>query len=126
MRRNYMKQTMRFVILTVLACAGATAAAAAETRSGEQLFSAFGCVLCHGATGHRGGVAGQPIAPLQHDLDAFRVLVRTPARAMPAFAPEALSEEQLQKLYEFLRAVPASPEVADLPLLKNFPATPAQ
>lgn len=95
---------------------------AAEERTGEQLFKDFGCVLCHGSTGYRGGIGGRPIAPMQHSLDAFRVLVRSPGNSMPAFAPQVLSEEQLKKLYEFLRSVSPSPEVAEIPLLKSLGA----
>jgi mono/diheme cytochrome c family protein len=108
--------------LAVLLLLGAGGANAAEERSGKQLFTDFGCVLCHGSTGYRGGIGGRPIAPMQHSLDAFRILVRSPANAMPAFAPQVLSEEQLEKLYQFLRSVSPSPEVADLPLLKSLGA----
>jgi hypothetical protein len=41
---------------------------------------------------------------------------------MPAFAPQVLSEEQLKKLYQFLRSVSPSPGVAELPLLKSLGA----
>jgi mono/diheme cytochrome c family protein len=108
--------------LAVALLLGAGGVNAAEERSGEQLFKDFGCVLCHGSTGYRGGIAGRPIAPMQHSLDAFRILVRSPGNAMPAFAPKALSEEQLKKLYEYLRSVSPSPEVAELPLLKSLGA----
>jgi mono/diheme cytochrome c family protein len=101
---------------------GAGEVNAAEERSGQQLFTDFGCVLCHGSTGYRGGIGGRPIAPMQHSLDAFRILVRSPGNAMPAFAPQVLSEEQLKKLYQFLSSVSPSPAVAELPLLKSLGA----
>jgi mono/diheme cytochrome c family protein len=109
-------------LLAVSLLLGAGGVNAAEERSGEQLFKDFGCVLCHGSTGYRGGIGGRPIAPLQHSLDAFRILVRSPGNAMPAFAPQVLSEEQLKKLYQFLSSVSPSPEVAELPLLKSLRA----
>lgn len=108
--------------LAVALLLGASAVSAADERSGEQLFTAFGCVLCHGSTGYRGGIGGRPIAPMQQSLDAFRILVRSPANAMPAFAPQVLSEEQLEKLYQFLRSVKPSPEVSQLPILKSLGA----
>jgi mono/diheme cytochrome c family protein len=113
--------TMRTAsLLAVSLLLGAGAVSAADERSGEQLFTDFGCVLCHGSSGYRGGIGGRPIAPMQHSLDAFRILVRSPGNAMPAFAPQVLSEEQLRKLYQFLRSVSPSPEVAEIPLLRSL------
>jgi mono/diheme cytochrome c family protein len=109
-------------LLAVSLLLGAGGVSATEERSGQQLFTDFGCVLCHGSTGYRGGIAGRPIAPMQHSLDAFRILVRSPGNAMPAFAPQVLSEEQLKKLYQFLSSVSPSPEVAELPVLKSLGA----
>jgi mono/diheme cytochrome c family protein len=109
-------------LLAVSLLLGASGVNAAEERSGEQLFKDFGCVHCHGSTGYRGGIGGRPIAPMQHSLEAFRILVRSPGNAMPAFAPQVLSEEQLKKLYQFLSSVRPSPEVAELPLLKSLGA----
>jgi len=109
-------------LLAVSLLLGVSGVNAAEERSGQQLFTDFGCVLCHGSTGYRGGIGGRPIAPMQHSLDAFRILVRSPGNAMPAFAPQVLSEEQLKKLYQFLSSVSPSPEVADLPVLKSLGA----
>jgi mono/diheme cytochrome c family protein len=111
-----------YLLAASLLLFGASAVNAADERSGEQLFKDFGCVLCHGSTGYRGGIGGRPIAPMQHSLDAFRILVRSPGKAMPAFAPQVLSEEQLKKLYQFLRSVSPSPEVAELPQLKSLGA----
>lgn len=93
---------------------------AAEERSGEQLYTDFGCVLCHGASGHRGGAGGRPIAPTPHQLEAFRVLLRTPANNMPAYAPEALTDAQAERLHAFLRQIAPAPTVEELPLLENF------
>src|ERR1700761_3366122 len=93
-----MKTVSLFALPLLLA---ASAISAADQRSGEQLFKDFGCVLCHGSNGYRGGLGGRPIAPMKHSLDAFRILVRSPGNAMPAFAPQVLSEEQLKKLYQF-------------------------
>jgi len=109
-------------LLAISLLLGAGAVNAAEERSGEQLFKDFGCVLCHGSTGYRGGIGGRPIAPMQHSMDAFRILVRSPGNAMPAFAPQVLSEEQLKKLYQFLSSIKPSPEVAELPPLKSLGA----
>ena len=47
-------------------------------------------------------------------IEAFAAKVRKPANEMPAYAPEVLSDADLQALYRYVRAIPEPP--ADLPL----------
>jgi mono/diheme cytochrome c family protein len=94
---------------TLLAVALVSAAPAPADR---ELFVRYGCYQCHGYEG-QGGEALR-IAPSPYPFDAFAAKVRKPANEMPAYAPEVLSDADLQALYRYVRAIPEPP--ADLPL----------
>ena len=78
----------------------------------RKLFVRYGCYQCHGYEG-QGGEALR-IAPSPYPFEAFAAKVRKPANEMPAYAPEVLSDADLQALYRYVRAIPEPP--ADLPL----------
>lgn len=89
----------------------------AQERDGRRLFQDFGCSYCHGITGYRGGIGGQPLAPGRHSFDSFRQLVRFPADNMPPYPPEALDDDQLRRIYEYLESVEESPDREELSIL---------
>jgi len=82
----------------------------------RELFVAYGCYQCHGFEGQGG--AALRIAPSQYPFEAFAALVRRPANEMPAYAPSALSDEQLRAIYRYVRSVPEPPPLESLPLLR--------
>jgi mono/diheme cytochrome c family protein len=89
-----------------------TLASAAPAPADRELFVRYGCYQCHGYEG-QGGEALR-IAPSPYPFDAFAAKVRKPANEMPAYAPEVLSDADLQALYRYVRAIPEP--AADLPL----------
>ena len=89
-----------------------TLASAAPAPADRELFVRYGCYQCHGYEGQGGD--GLRIAPSPYPFEAFAAKVRKPANEMPAYAPEVLSDADLQALYRYVRAIPEPP--ADLPL----------
>jgi mono/diheme cytochrome c family protein len=89
-----------------------TLARAEPAPADRELFVRYGCYQCHGYEG-QGGEALR-IAPSSFPFEAFAAKVRKPANEMPAYAPEVLSDADLQALYRYVRAIPEPP--ADLPL----------
>ena len=89
-----------------------TFASAAPAPADRELFVRYGCYQCHGYEGQGGD--GLRIAPSPYPFDAFALKVRKPANEMPAYAPEVLSDTDLQALYRYVRAIPEA--TADLPL----------
>ena len=87
-----------------------TFAGAAPAPADRELFIRYGCYQCHGYEGQGG--EGLRIAPSPYPFDAFAAKVRKPANEMPAYAPEVLSDADLQALYRYVRAIPEPP--ADL------------
>lgn len=81
-----------------------TLARAASALADRELFVRYGCYQCHGYEG-QGGEALR-IAPSPYPFDAFAAKVRKPANEMPAYAPEVLSDVDLQALYRYVRAIP--------------------
>ncbi len=113
-------KSLKIIIVVISSCWWSTLAEAAEERTGEQLYTDFGCILCHGISGHRGATAGRPLAPTNHTLTSFSQLVRYPARSMPAYAPEAFSDEQMSRVFDYILSIPASPEVEDIDSLQEL------
>jgi mono/diheme cytochrome c family protein len=87
---------------------------AADTDEGEALYKTKQCWQCHGYAG-QGGPAAR-IAPTHYPLEVFARLVRHP-NLMPAYSPNVLSDEQLQKIYEYVRSIPEPPRLEDIPEL---------
>lgn len=87
----------------------------AGASEGERLFVIKGCLGCHGASG-RGGV-GPDLARTALGFDAVRNQLRHARKRMPPFPPEAVSDEEVQKIYDYLRSLGPAPErlVRDLP-----------
>jgi len=77
--------------------------------SGDRaVFVANGCYQCHGYDG-QGGEALR-IAPTPYPYEAFAARVRKPVNEMPAYAPAALSDAELQAIYRYVRSI-AEPRV---------------
>lgn len=84
---------------------------------GRALFESYQCWQCHGFEG-QGGAAALRIAPMVYPFEAFTQLVRH-TNEMPAYSPNALSEENLRLIWEFLRSRPEPPAIADIPALRD-------
>ncbi len=109
-----------FGVLLSLALVSAPASAqepAADVSEGRALFETYQCWQCHGYEG-QGGAAGVRIAPTVYPFEAFAQLVRH-TNLMPAYSPNVLSDENLRRIYEYVRSIPEPPPLEDIPEL-NF------
>lgn len=70
-------------------------------QHGKQLFVADGCANCHGLDG-RGGIVGPSI--LGTKVQKLRTVTNVGPQGMPAYAPGALSDEDLTAISAFLNA----------------------
>ena len=76
----------------------ATLATAKAISSGEQLFGAKGCVLCHGSEAEGGSGPGLP----GHSIRQVVTQVRTPVGDMPAFDQGRVSDRELADIATFV------------------------
>jgi mono/diheme cytochrome c family protein len=100
------------LLATALASVVPVLTSAAPAAADRELFVRYGCYQCHGYEGQGGD--GLRIAPSPYPFEAFVAKVRKPANEMPAYAPEVLSDADLQALYRYVRAIPEP--TADIPL----------
>ncbi|MFQ5987772.1 MAG: c-type cytochrome [Dehalococcoidia bacterium] len=84
--------------MTLLLWLAAVGCVRAEVQEGEALFRSH-CSRCHGPTGY-----GTKAAPGLHPERRQEIVqqVRRPRGQMPAFSVEDLSNEELEKIAEFL------------------------
>lgn len=71
-------------------------------QQGKQLFITKGCATCHGLDGH-GGIIGPSIV----GTNAKKLRVRTTVgpKGMPAYAPSALTDNDLAAIAAYLKAM---------------------
>lgn len=69
---------------------------------GKQLFVTKGCAACHGLDG-RGGIIGPPIVGTK--ADKLRAETNVGPKGMPAYAPGALSDQDLAAIAAYLAAM---------------------
>jgi mono/diheme cytochrome c family protein len=81
-----------------------SAAIADPVARGRLLFLGYGCATCHGLAS-QGGVVGPDLDLEELFLDDFRPLVRSGPGGMPAFTQEILSNDDLDTIYTFLKAI---------------------
>lgn len=71
---------------------------------GQLLFLGYGCAACHGLTS-QGGVVGPDIDLEELDRSDFGPTVRAGPGRMPAFTEQILSDDDLDTIYAFLKAI---------------------
>ncbi len=71
---------------------------------GRILFMGYGCAACHGIAA-QGGIVGPAFDREELFLDDFRPLLRSGPGGMPAFAEEILSDDDLDSIYAFIKAI---------------------
>lgn len=91
----------------------------AENETGYKEYVDMGCWHCHGFQGQSSGGDGPKLAPGPLPYEVFATIVRRPPNVMPAYSPNILSDEQLQRIYAYLQSIPAAPDVSDVPLLSG-------
>ncbi len=75
---------------------------AVDGNSGQELYLKVGCYQCHGRAG-QGGLAGPALASTPLPYPAFAELTRNPRWNMPPYSQKSLSDEELQKIYDYVR-----------------------
>ena len=117
------RRSVSTVILGVLAWATAMTVCATEQASvvqqGRLLYTNFGCYACHGYEGQGAAITGPRIAPDPLPMAAFTEVIRRPPNVMPAYSPDVLSDEDLQRIHTFLQSIPRPPAAEDLPGLSR-------
>ncbi|MBI3737472.1 MAG: cytochrome c [Chloroflexi bacterium] len=69
---------------------------------GRQLFVTNGCATCHGLDG-RGGIVGPPIVGTK--AEKLRTVTLVGPKGMPAYAPGALTDEDLATISTYLNSI---------------------
>jgi len=105
--------TTKFIALAVLALTAAVpilaqerSAPAGDPQKGSRDFRETGCYACHGTVGHGGGWQGPKLAPDPIPYGAFLAQLRDPARAMPPYSRDVLSDADAADIYAYLRSIP--------------------
>ena len=93
-------------------------APAGSTERGYQAYMKYQCYTCHGTIGQgadRG--AGPRLTPNPMAWASFVAKVRSPARDMPAYRKQFVSDQEVADMYAYLLTIKPSPAVKDIPLL---------
>jgi mono/diheme cytochrome c family protein len=107
-------------VLVMLCTLTAQAADEAAIQRGREVYTLNQCYACHGTMGQGGERgAGPRIAPNPFPYAAFEQQMRKPRAVMPRYNPQAINAEQLKDLHAFVASIPASPPVANIPLLRD-------
>ncbi len=112
------EKTMRYPLLALSCLAFASLAdehEAAITAGGE-LYETYQCWQCHGYQGQGG--AAQRLASVQYSYEAFTMFVRYP-NLMPAYPQEQLGDDDLKKIFDYLRSIPEPPPRDAIPALED-------
>jgi ubiquinol-cytochrome c reductase cytochrome c subunit len=88
-----------------------------DAQKGKELYLKYSCYACHGYDGHGG--AGARLVPLQMTVERFTAYVHNP-RQMPPYSEKILSDAQLADLFAYIKSLPVSPAVKDIPLLMRI------
>jgi mono/diheme cytochrome c family protein len=75
-----------------------------QVSEGQRLFAEAGCAGCHGPDGL--GASAPHI--IGHSPDIVKLMVRDPVDQMPAFGETQLSDEQLDKIAEYIGSLSGS------------------
>jgi mono/diheme cytochrome c family protein len=77
---------------------------AATGELGREPWTQAGCGGCHGANGEGGSAPS--LTGEAHSYDEFRRVVRGGAEGMPAYGTSQISDADLQRMYDWLKAAP--------------------
>ncbi len=105
---------MRNVAISLVVAAATAASLSLNAQvpaDGAQLLTQSGCAVCHGADG-QGTAAGPSLDASALSLDEFVASVRQATRTMPAYAAEILPDEDLSRMFAFLKAQTTEPASA--------------
>jgi len=106
--RRILVAAFTLVLVACVAIVPAPVRADAVADHGKQIYMANNCYLCHGTVG-QGGAGPTIAAPhLIPTYDAFAAWVRkTGPGQMPVYTAKALSDADLQAIYDYLQSLKA-------------------
>jgi mono/diheme cytochrome c family protein len=110
-------------IITAALIAGAAIGAPApqgDPVKGRANLLKYGCYTCHGYEGQGAGATGKKLAPNPLPYPAFSAFVRTTSGDMPPFTEKVLPEQDLIDIHAYFRSIPASPNPANIQVLKDI------
>jgi mono/diheme cytochrome c family protein len=112
-----LRSSPALLLLTVLLIGTSPVLVAQDADNGEKLYINYGCYACHGYSAHGG--RGPGLGPDAIPYEGFIRIVRSGRGGMPAYSAGVASDKDLADIHAFVRTVPASPAVKDIPLLKG-------
>ena len=101
----------------LLVCVLGAFAQSGDAKKGKELYVKYNCYSCHSFDGHGG--AGARLVPMKLPLAAFTAYVRNP-RQMPSYSTTAMPVADLADVWSYLKTLPDSPAVKDIPLLRQI------
>lgn len=113
---------MRIGLVGIAFCALSLAfAGQGDIREGHHIFLDYQCYTCHGFSGQNG--PGRRLVPMRLSQAGFKAYVRKPsARAMPSYAPEVITDQQLDDAWAYIRTLQTAPRASEIPLLQRIEA----
>jgi mono/diheme cytochrome c family protein len=109
-----MKRLFLLASFTVVACAQSPTG---DAKHGKELFLSYACYSCHSFDGHGG--AGARLVPMPLNQAGFTAFVRNAGR-MPSYSSKILSDAQLGDIYAYIKTLPTSPDVKNIPLIQEL------
>jgi len=91
------------VVSATIGLAITTASAQDDSSAGQTLLASIGCAACHGDTG-QGTALAPSIVGAAISREAFIAATRNGRGSMPAFSADAVSDDVLVSLHEYLAA----------------------
>jgi ubiquinol-cytochrome c reductase cytochrome c subunit len=104
-------------VFPIVAFAQTAGAPAGSPQNGKELYLKYSCYACHGYDGHGG--AGARLVPMRLTVERFSSYVHNP-RQMPPYTTRVLSDAQLADLLAYIKSLPESPPVKNIPLLMKI------
>jgi mono/diheme cytochrome c family protein len=104
-------------LLLGLAALSAAQSPGGDAKKGKDIYVKYSCYSCHSFDGHGG--AGARLVPMKLPLVAFIAYVRNP-RQMPSYSSKVMPDADLADVWAYIRTLPDSPAVRDIPLLNQL------
>jgi mono/diheme cytochrome c family protein len=90
-----------------------------DAARGKALFAANQCISCHGSVGQGNRFSGPELAPHPVSYAAFIKQLRSPARDMPPYSTNLVSDQQAADIYAYLQSIPGGKPASQIPLLSS-------
>jgi mono/diheme cytochrome c family protein len=93
-------------LVVLMLCAAASTFSHGQENVGKETYGRT-CQVCHGPEGH--GDAGPSLVPLEKELDEVLGIVREGTGQMPPISAERVSDEDVKRIVEYLKALKRTP-----------------